>query len=83
MLQHYEKYWGPPRSLAGWLFLQIVLSFGSYVFVLPTYSGNFKFLLRSLMGLKTSYSLIIELKLFGIKEDVLDLRGFFFDGNAR
>ena len=57
--------------------------FGSYVLVLPAYSGNFKFLLRYLMGMKTSYSLITELKLFGINEDVLDLRGwFFFDGNA-
>ena len=44
--------------------------------MLPTYSGNFKFLLKSLIGLKTSYSLIIELKLFGIKEDVLDLKGW-------
>ena len=60
------------------LFLQIVLSFRSYVFVLSTYSDNFKFLLRSLMELKNSYSLIIELKLFTIKEDVSDLKGWIY-----
>ena len=34
------------------------------------------------MGLKTSYSLIIKLKLFSIKEDDVDLEGCFLGGNA-
>ena len=34
------------------------------------------------MGLKTSYSLITELRLFNNKEDVLDLKGWFSDGNT-
>lgn len=36
----------------------------------------------SWMGLKTGYSLIIKLKLFSIKEDNLDLNGWFSDGNT-
>ena len=35
-----------------------------------------------LIGLKSSWSLIINLKLFNIKEHDLDLRGRFSDGNT-
>ena len=34
------------------------------------------------MKLKTSYSLIIKLTLFSKKEDDVDLKGWFSDGNA-
>ena len=34
------------------------------------------------MGLKTSYSLIIKLKLFSIEEDDVDLKGWFSAGDA-
>ena len=34
------------------------------------------------MGLKTSYSLIIKLKLFSTEEDGLDLKRKVSDGNA-
>jgi hypothetical protein len=34
------------------------------------------------MGLRTTYSLIIKLKFFNIKEDDLDLKGLLSDGNT-
>jgi hypothetical protein len=34
------------------------------------------------MELKTSYSLVIKLKLFNIEKDDIDLKGCFSDGNA-
>ena len=60
----------------------ICLHFGSYDFVLPIYSGNTKFIIGSLTGLKTSYTIIIKLKLFSIKEDDLNVKGWFSNGNA-
>lgn len=45
--------------------------------MLPVYSGNILFLLKSLMELKISYSLTIETKLFSLKEGVLDLKIWF------
>ena len=46
------------------------------------YSGNISFPFKSLTGLKTSHRLTIELKLFNIKEDFPDLKGWFSDGNT-
>ena len=40
------------------------------------------FLLKSLTELRISYSLKIKLKLFNIKEDVLDLKEYFSDSNT-
>jgi hypothetical protein len=46
------------------------------------YSGNIEFILRSLTRLKTSYSLIIKLKLFSIEEDDVDFKVWFLDNNV-
>lgn len=48
---------------------------------LPIYS-DISFVCQSLMALKTSYSLIIKLKLASTEEDDVDLKGWFSDGDA-
>ena len=57
------------------------LSFGSYLLCF-SYFQVILVILGFLMGLKTSYSLIIKLKLFSIEEDDRDLKGWFSDDNT-
>ena len=69
--------YGMLRTVQEVICISHLYSFGNYVFMHPVYSGNILFLLKSLMELKTTYSLTTELKFFSLKEGDLDLKRWF------